>query len=225
MDPLTLGLILGSTVLVGSSIKGSTSSSPSSPAMKEIENEVYARVKDASRITIPSRESWVKVQHGNETWLVAPYYIAPVGIGEAARIAKQNGLDLPSPQLVDAIWKAADLKLEPHPRGQYDKPPSDFTGKTMNSPETHIAQLAYIQKQIEDSGNPNFKLLAGTHKDVVMGKTPDGQLKLGIYGWHHLNGKVIQGFMWGHASGSTPETDWKDYSQGLRVVKKIMEVA
>ena len=196
-----------------------TSGNPSVPATpgtdEDIKLEVLARLKDASRITVPPLDKWVEVQHGAEKWLVAPYYIAPVGIGEAIRVAKQKEFSVPTPELVDSIWKAADLKLEPHPRGLGSKPPSDFTMKTMNAPETHIAQLAFIQDQIQTQ-NPNFKLLAGSHKDVVF---KDG--KTGIYGWHKPNGKIIQDFFTGHAHSDNPADDWKDYSQGLRLVKRI----
>ncbi|MHB8107738.1 MAG: hypothetical protein ACYDH4_09990, partial [Candidatus Cryosericum sp.] len=59
---------------------------------------------------------WVPVTYNGVVWNVSPSYIAPVGIGEAEQLAAQNGCELPTPALVDAIWKAADLKLEPLPR-------------------------------------------------------------------------------------------------------------
>ena len=139
---------------------------------------------------------WVPV--GN--WLVAPTYIYPVGIGEAVPLAAAAGCALPSPELVDAIWAAADLKVEPIPRNF-----THWTQEEMSSPATITDQAARIAKAI--AGRP-FSLLAGTHKDVVM---KDG--RLGIYGWHRPNGKAIQGFFAGHAAS------WKDYSQGLRLVK------
>ena len=221
MDPMTLGLTLAALTALGTAIP---EENPTPEKMKEIEDEVRKRVKQADLITIPPESSWVEIEDSTGRYLVAPRYIGPIGIGEAYAIAQKLGYQLPTKTLVDAIYNAADLKLDPHPRGQYDKPPSDFTAKTMNSPETHIAQLAYIQRQIEAAGNPNYKLLAGTHKDVIFDKIPfgpnAGQMHLGIYGWHRRNGKPIQEFMWGHAS-SYPGNDWKDYSQGLRLVKKL----
>jgi len=214
VEPLTLGIIGG--ILLGTSAIAGTKSDKSK-VKEEVYNGVIASLKDASQIPIPPIDQWVQVQLGDDTYLVSPRYLAPVGIGEAVRVARINNAELPSPALVDAIWQAADLKLSPRPRGDSSKPPSDFTRATMNSPEAHIDQLAIISKQIQDSDNPNYKLLAGTHKDVVM---KDG--KLGIYGWHQLNGKVIQGFMWGHAHNEdNPDLDWKDYSQGLRLVRKV----
>lgn len=224
MDPIMLALALAAVAGVGSSISSDDDKTPEH--LKSIEDEVKKRVKDASLISVPSEDTFQQVKLPNgEVWLVAPRYLAPMGIGEAKRVADRLGYQLPTVALVNEIYKQADLKLDPLPRGERSKPPSDFTKKTMDSPETHIDQLARIQKQIQQAGNPDFKLLAGTHKDVVFDKIPfgehAGEMHLGIYGWHQRNGKPIQDFMWGHASGNTPETDWKDYSQGLRLVKRV----
>lgn len=222
MDPITLALAFGALTAIGSGI---VSANPvPDDKLKAIQDEVKRRLNDATTITVPDESSWVQVPLNGEIWLVAPHYIAPIGIGEAGALAQSLGYQLPTVALVNAIYQAADLKLDPHPRGVNDKPPSDFTAKTMNSNETNIAQLAYIQKQIAAAGNPEYRLLGGTHKDVVYDKIPfgehAGQMHLGIYGWHLRSGKPIQDFMWGHAS-AYPGNDWKDYSQGLRLVKKI----
>lgn len=145
---------------------------------------------------------WVPVHYNGQIWNVSPSYIAPVAIGEAARIAEVNGAELPTPGLVDAIWNAADLKLAPLPRQH------DGTAATMASKATFDDQYARIQAQI--AGRP-YRLLAGTHKDVVR----NAQGKLGIYGWHQLNGVPIQPFFSGHLES------WIDYSQGLRLVHQV----
>lgn len=221
MDPITLAIAFGTLAALGSRIP-KTQETPE--MVKQLEADVKARLKDATLITVPPENEWPTVEYNGAKYLVAPRYIAPVGIGEAQAVAQKHGYELPTIGLVDAIYKAADLKLDPHERGVNSKPPSDFTGKTMNSAETHIAQLAAIQKQIETAGNPEYRLLAGTHKDVVFDKIPfgkdAGKMHLGIYGWHRRNGKPIQDFMWGHSS-NYPADDWKDYSQGVRLVKRI----
>ena len=146
---------------------------------------------------------WVPVHYNGQIWNVAPSYIAPVGIGEAAQIAEVHGAELPTPGLVDAIWKAADLKLQPLPRQH------DGTAATMASKATFDDQYARIQAQIAGRG---YRLLAGTHKDVVRDPVSG---KLGIYGWHQLNGVPIQPFFAGHLES------WIDYSQGLRLVQRV----
>jgi hypothetical protein len=145
------------------------------------------------QMTIDSVQ-WVRVECDGVQWGVAPEYIYGVGIGEAQQLAQKNNCVLPTPKLVDAIYKAADLKLEPLPR----KP-----GPDMGTAEVLALQEARIRKQIAGRA---FKLLGGTHKDVIC--TKGGQI--GIYGWHELNGKVIQGVFFGHS------LQYKDYSQGLR---------
>jgi hypothetical protein len=146
---------------------------------------------------------WVPVTYQSQTWNVSPSYIAPVVIREAANIAAAHGLDLPTPGLVDAIWKAADLKLQPLPRQH------DGTAATMASKATFDDQYRRIQAQI--AGRP-YQLLGGTHKDVV--RDPQSG-KIGIYGWHQLDGSIIQPFFAGHLES------WIDYSQGLRLVQRV----
>ena len=161
----------------------------------------------ASTLSYPPESEWVRLVIDGQPYLVSPTYLAPTGIGEAVDIANANGWVLPTPRMVNAIWQAADLKLAPHPQSH------DGTAAMMNSRALTDAQNAYIQSQI---GDQSFSLLAGTHKDVCfIDKTSWGQVvgKVGIYGWHKLDGSVIQQEMWGHAPG------WKDYSQGLRPMK------
>ncbi len=145
--------------------------------------------------------SWVEVAHAGEVWLVSSVYVAPVGIGEALDIARANGCEIPSPGLVDAIWHAADLKLEPLERDGHDGTP-----RTMASPAVYADQAARILAQINGR---SFTLLAGTHKDVVRSGG-----KVGLYGWHRTDGRVIQPFFAGHAMA------WQDYSQGIRLVRR-----
>jgi hypothetical protein len=144
---------------------------------------------------------WLPIVHAGEEWLVSSVYVSPVGIGEAIKIATENGCELPSPALVDTIWAAADLKLPPLPRKH------DGTPRMMASAETYQDPERRIREQINGRA---FTLLAGTHKDVV---TSNG--RVGLYGWHQLNGRVIQPFFGGHALA------WKDYSQGLRLVRRV----
>lgn len=146
---------------------------------------------------------WVRVVYNSQQWDVSPEYIAPVGIGEAVQLAAQNGCVLPTPGLVDAIWKAADLKLQPLPRAH------DGTPATMANQATFDDQYAKIQAQI--AGRP-YKLLAGTHKDVVVDPSTG---KVGLYGWHRLDGTVWQPLFTGHS------LSWIDYSQGARMCRRV----
>lgn len=154
----------------------------------------------ARAMQTPDSADLVPVECNGVTWLVAPVYYAPVSIGQAVSLAADLGYELPSPELVDAIWKAADLKLEPLPRRH------NGTIAEMATEAVYLDQGKRIGAQIADRA---FHLLAGAFKDVVVYKG-----KVGLYGWHRLNGIPIQPYYAGHSPS------WIDYSQGLRLVKR-----
>lgn len=151
---------------------------------------------------------WATVEYNGDTYKVLPTMVGPVGIKEAADLAKLYGCELPTPGLVDAIFKASDAKFNA----------LDFvishngTIKEMASPEVLQAQVNKIEKALGDYvlNHGPFNLSAGYAKDVVM---VNG--KLGLYGFHRPNGKVIQPLYTKHS------TSWKDYSQFCRLVKKV----
>ena len=161
---------------------------------------------------LPAIDEWPIVELDGVKFRVAPKYIPHVGIQEAADIAAANGMELPTKKLVDAIWNAADLKIEPQ---QPTLKKFDFA--EMNSDATVAEHAAKNDKQI---AGRSFKLLAGTHKDVVR-DFHNGRMVNGIYGWHRLNGKPIQDFPSLHIQGNAVTSEHKDYSQGLRMVKKV----
>lgn len=153
---------------------------------------------------------WVRINIDGQDYEVSPTYLAPMGIGEAVQYAKDNGLVLPTPRMVNAIWQAADLKVAPISSGAWGE----------ENKGDNAAQFAKHAQAIEQqlAGRP-FTLLGGTHKDVVfIDKVPWQSAainKPGIYGWHRPDGSRIQQEMWGHA------LSWKDYSQGLRLIRKV----
>lgn len=181
-------------------------------------------------ITSLNYDGFVPVEHDGVTWLVCPIYIAPVGIAEAAELAAHAGCELPTPGLVDAIWRAADLRIPVDIMVRSH----DGTPATMNSAAIHAKQATSLDAFIGDrSLGIDYKLLAGAFKDVVR---VDG--KLALYGWHvdetdpervaamkrigvgtHApatpgRGRVVQPVFAGHA------TSWKDYSQAARLVRR-----
>jgi hypothetical protein len=149
-----------------------------------------------------------------ELWEVATDYVYPVSIGEAAELANEEGCELPSPALVDSIWRAAEIKLKPKPINH------NGTIAQMATQPVYEKQYAAIQEQltrwlevnVESAiGDLSALLVAGTHKDVVRDPKTG---KLGLYGWHQLDGKVIQPMFTGHA------LSWIDYSQGVRLCRR-----
>lgn len=147
-------------------------------------------------------EGWVSVFSDGVEWYVAPIYIHPMGIGAAEDYARAYGCELPSPALVDAIWRDADLRIDATKMVRQH----DNTLKTMASREMFDSQAALVERAF---AGRDFRLAAGYCKDVV---AHNG--KVGLYGWHRLDGSVIQPFYAGHARG------WIDYSQGLRLVRR-----
>lgn len=158
-----------------------------------------------------SPEHWPIVELAGVRYAVAPRYVGGVAIGEAKAYADHYSLQLPTRALVDAIWRAADCRLD---AGHFARTDHDGTGRTMGGVEILKAQNKRVQNAISawEKRNGPARLVAGTHKDVV----EEGG-RLGIYGWHRLDGTPIQGpgVQYKHAD------DWIDYSQGCRLIKVL----
>ena len=116
------------------------------------------------------------------------------------------GFVLPTKKIVDDIWAAAPVHVEPRP-----------LTKDRDSTLTFLEHHRIIQEQL--AGQPRGELMAGMKKDVVVSnkllERPD---RVAIYGWHYLNGQPIQPTYAGHV-------DWYiDYSHGIRPVRRWMVV-
>lgn len=151
----------------------------------------------------------------------ATYYVTPdyIGIGNdddwarinitpmaAQQIADSFHCFLPTRKMVNDIYKAAMVKLEPVPMYA-------FRDSTPTMWQHHLI--------IEGQRQGRKGLIAGIKKDVVISgkitrdKRPD---RVAIYGWHQLNGQPIQPLYTGHINW------WVDYSQGIRLVYRRVKV-
>lgn len=147
------------------------------------------------------RPGVVVVDKLGRRFAVSPCYYGPMGIGEAKRFAEYHGFSLPDPVLVDAIWAAADLKIDPKPQAF-----KVYDAKNMDSEAAHLKQKQYLLFHQND-----FMLQAGGWKDVI-----EKDSRLGLYGWHQIStNKPVQPAFFRHS----PE--WRDYSQGVRLVKRL----
>ena len=113
---------------------------------------------------------------------------------------------LPTPKMVDDIWREAISKIIPQPLTQ-----------SREDPLTFLAHNRMIEEQI--AGQYLGELRAGDKKDVVitnrLNEKPD---RLAIYGWHFPSGEPIQPITTIHA-------DWYvDYSHGIRPVARMIKV-
>lgn len=218
--------IIGAGVLAGiawyarasvrQSIQTSIQNAPAIGGMPPVPVPVPEALHNVSTVSAAPLDNLVPVVFNGEVWLVAPDYIGPIGINEAAALAAKAGMQLPSPGLVDAIWRQADLKLLPQPRAN------------VISQAVFDDQVQRIQKQID--GRP-FTLLGGSFKDVV---SVNGHPE--IYGWHVEDGKTVAGVptlapvtpgpgrVIQPRSGARHDQGgpigFKDYSQGVRLVRK-----
>ena len=182
--------------------------------------EVLAgNVPDFLKRFVPVHVSYRDSVRGKTTHAV--YYVAPdyLSIGNdkdwarinitpyaAQKIADSFHCFLPTRKMVDDIYKAAEIKLEPVPMYA-------FRDSTPTMWHHHLI--------VEGQRNGRKGLIAGIQKDVVISGKISRDAKtdrVAIYGWHKLDGIPIQPLYTGHIYW------WVDYSQGIRFVYRKIKV-
>ena len=134
------------------------------------------------------------------------YLLIPLSPQSAQRLADLSGTSLPTTAMVDAVWRAARIKLTPMPI-----PPSD----EMVTVPVFLEHNRIVRSQRDDTGLPKGELVAGHMKDVVITRRLESaQGKVAIYGWHQEDGVPIQPLYLGHTDR------WVDYSHGIRLVHR-----
>jgi hypothetical protein len=124
----------------------------------------------------------------------------------AQKIADSFYCFLPTKKMVDDIYKASKIKLEPMPMYA-------FRDSTPTMWHHHLI--------IEGQRKGKKGLIAGIQKDVILSERisrdpkPD---RVAIYGWHKLDGNPIQPLYTGHVNW------WVDYSQGIRLIYRKIKV-
>ena len=152
----------------------------------------------------------------NAVYFVLPDYLAigseqdfarvPLTPMTAQLIADSLHCFLPTSKMVDDIYRAASVKLEPVP---------------MYALRDSAVTMYQHNLIIEGQRRLRKGLIAGTKKDVVItGKVsrdpkPD---RVAIYGWHKTDGKPIQPLYTGHVNW------YVDYSHGIRLVYRTIYV-
>ena len=142
-------------------------------------------------LSIGTNKDWARIN-------ITPY--------AAQKIADSFHCFLPTRKMVDDIYKAANVKLEPVPMYA-------FRDSTPTMWQHHLI--------IEGQRNGRKGLIAGIQKDVVISGKISRETKkdkVAIYGWHKLDGKAIQPLYTGHIYW------WVDYSQGIRLVYEKIKV-
>lgn len=116
------------------------------------------------------------------------------------------GFFIPTRHMVNAIWQAADVKLEPHPLTEEREAAATF-----------LQHHNIVEEQRGDA--PLGAIVAGIKKDVVISnRLSERENRVAIFGWHYQDGKPIQPLTIVHV-------DWYvDYSHGVRPVRALVDV-
>ena len=135
----------------------------------------------------------------------ADYLTVPLSPLAAQRIADLLDASLPTPRMVDAIWREA-RSLSPITIG----PDSLITSVRYFARHSRLVLAQRFMYEV-----PSDAFVAGHKVDVVL--TPRLAEVPGytaVYGWHRLNGEPIQPLFTASA------WDWVDYTRGVRLVDR-----
>lgn len=134
----------------------------------------------------------------------------PMGFAAATQIATRLGFVLPTPRMVDAIYRQSERHLHPQPLR---------AGPEMRSTAYFSRHNADIFAQLRRLAAAPGLLLAGHKKDVVLSNRLDSHPgRIAIYGWHQANGEPIQPLSTAHG------LEYVDYSHGIRLVADVMSL-
>jgi len=136
--------------------------------------------------------------------------LVPMGLPTALEVAAHYGFMLPTPRMVDAIYDAAPVKLDPQPMS---------AGNEMRSTAYVVRHNQLIAAQRAAKNAPPDALTAGHKKDLVAtARLASAPGRVAIYGWHRGPNQPIQPLSTVHGA------DYADYSHGVRLVSKIVYV-
>jgi hypothetical protein len=152
----------------------------------------------------------------NATYYVMPDYLSigsdkdwarvPLTPMAAQQLADRFECFLPTRKMVNDIYTAAEVRLEPVPM-------YIFRDSSITMWQHHLI--------IEGQRRDRKGLIAGIKKDVIISDKitrdpkPD---RVAIYGWHKMDGKAIQPLYTGHVNW------YVDYSHGIRLVYQKIKV-
>lgn len=194
--------------------------------LAERESRIIAEV---TRGNVPSwNRRWVPVEMrrrlGSSTvkvtfWVLPDYlaigsdddwFLAPLSPQAATRLGDLIGASLPTPLMVDAIWRSATVRIDPD-----SIPPSE----TMVTVPVFVEHQEMIQARRNAAGITPGTFVAGHKKDVVITPRLDSLPgRVAIYGWHRPDSIPIQPLHTGHGNGHV------DYSHGIRLVRNVVSL-
>ena len=131
----------------------------------------------------------------------------------AQRVADAWHCILPTPTIVDRIYKQADVHLPPHP----------FNPRVYEISSLAVWNLSdkAINDQLAEASLTDEAIISGIKKDVVVtnrlaekSRSP----RVAIYGWHKLDNAPIQPLTLVHVAS------YVDYSHGIRLISDTMTI-
>jgi hypothetical protein len=132
----------------------------------------------------------------------------PMNLHSATEVATRFGFVLPTPKMVDAIYRHSSAHLTPQPMR---------AGPQMRSTDYYLRHNRRITEQRLSLGIALGTLIAGQKKDVVISnRLASHPGRIAIYGWHKRDGKPIQPLSTVHGE------NYADYSHGIRLVSDVM---
>ena len=149
------------------------------------------------------------------------FFRLPISPVTALAIADAFGGSLITAKISDDVFRAADVRIAPHPLTQDRETVATFY-------EHHglIEQARHSHEQFVKAASDPMRpdettplLVAGIKKDIVLtNRLKEKANRVAIYGWHQPDGKPIQSLYVGHV-------DWyTDYSHGIRLMSGRMLV-
>ena len=173
-----------------------------------IQGNIPSRLRELEPLSFISEEGDILILLVTRDYLAVgtegDFVRMPLSLPSANTIAKEYNMYLPTPEIVNAIYEQAKVRLEPQPMEP---------GPEMRSGDYYLRHNRLIEGQM--SGSPEG-LIAGHKKDVVISLRMSGQPdRVPIYGWHRKAGDPIQPLSLVH--GAT----YEDYSHGLRLVSPV----
>lgn len=132
----------------------------------------------------------------------------PMSFHAATAIARAFDMALPTPPVVDAVWRQAAIRLAPSPM---------TPGPEMTRMDYFIRHDARIHTAL--AGRSSGVLVAGHKKDLVLTSLLQRRpSRVAIYGWHRLDGSAIQPLSTVHGAS------YADYSHGVRLMSRTVLV-
>lgn len=164
--------------------------------------EVSATGADGARHTIAYEVMPDYLAIGSD----ADFVRMPMSPYTAQAFCDAFGFVVPTRKMVNDIWAAATVHVDPRPLTE-----------ARESPLTFLQHHRIIEAQL--GGTARGAFVAGLKKDIVVtSRLLERPERVAIFGWHHTNGEPIQPLYAGHV-------DWYvDYSHGIRPVRRWMRV-